>query len=516
VLPTFVIGLREGLEAALIVSIIATFLRRNGAGLRGMWVGVSIGIAISIAVGVVLRVVEQNLPQAGQEGMETVIGLIAVFFVTGMIFWMRTHARFMKRDLELHASEALSNGTTSALVVMAFLAVLREGFETSVFLLATFQSATSAPAAIIGAVLGIVVAIGLGYGIYRGGVRLNLQRFFNVTGLFLILVAAGLVLNALRTAHEAGWVTIGQATTVDLSWLAPAGSIQSALISGVLGIPRDPRVIEVLFWALYLVPMLALAFWPAGHRPDRPLARRLTFAGAGAALVGAVLLAVLVPMPTATVASTAPVEGGGTARLTWDSGRPTLTHAGRTYDDLRQTSSGHWSQQHVVGDLPATLDATTLLTYTGGRAPVGLDLRAAPGPYQASWTDGSTLRATTHGTGLVDAAVTGNVLLHLSGGGLTSTRVLGVDTGHWNLTSSYVARTTAALTQAAIDRRERDLWKTWFPIFLVVVAAGQLWKGRRLRPGPPAPTGSVADGSGRAAASKRPWEGSAHHARSSA
>jgi high-affinity iron transporter len=518
VLPTFVIGLREGLEAALIVSIIATFLRRNGAGLRGMWLGVALGIAISIAVGVVLRVVEQNLPQAKQEGMETVIGLVAVFFVTGMIFWMRTHARFMKRDLELHASEALSNGTTTALVVMAFLAVLREGFETSVFLLATFQSATSAPSAIIGAVLGIVVAVGLGWGIYRGGVRLNLQRFFTVTGLFLVLVAAGLVLNALRTAHEAGWVTIGQGTTVDLSWLAPAGSIQSALISGVLGIPRDPRMVEVLAWAIYLVPMLVLALWPARHRPGRALARRISLGGAVAALVAAVLLAVLVPLPTASVASSAPVAGGGTARVTWDSGRPTVTRAGHTYADLRQTSPGHWSQRHVAGDLPASVDATTLLGYNGGRSPVGLDVSAAPGPYRASWTDGSTLKLTTHGTGLVDAAVTGTVLLRLSGGGLTSTRVLSIDRGRWSLTPAYVAHTAAALTQATLDRRERALWKTWFPVFLVVVAAGLLWRVRRLRPTPQTPTGTGATGDRdlTTPASQRTLEGTTHHARSSA
>lgn len=515
-LPTFVIGLREGLEAALIVSIIATFLRRNGVGLRGMWFGVSLGIAISLAVGIVLRVVEQNLPQAKQEGLETIIGLVAVIFVTGMIVWMRTHARFMKRDLELHASEALSNGTTSALVVMAFLAVLREGFETSVFLLATFQSATSAPAAIIGAVLGIVVAIGLGYGIYRGGVRLNLQRFFSITGLFLILVAAGLVLNALRTAHEAGWVSFGQATTVDLSWLAPAGSVQAALISGVLGIPRDPRVVEVLGWALYLVPMLALALWPARLRPGRALARRLSFGGAVAALVAAVLLAVLVPLPSASVASVAPVKGGGTARVSWDAGQPTLTRAGQTYRDLRQTSPDHWSQRQVAGDLPSNIDVATLFTYTGGRAPVGLDVRAAPGPYRATWTDDSVLKLTTHRTGLVDAAVTGTVLLRLSGGGLTSTRVLSIDSGSWQVTPSYVAKTAAALTQAAIDRRERTLWKTWFPVFLVVVAAGLLWQARRLRPETPSPTGRAADRSDPTPASHRPLEGTTRHARSSA
>ncbi len=254
--------------------------------------------------------------------METVIGLVAVFFVTGMILWMRTHARFMKRDLEQHASEALSNGTTTALVLMAFLAVLREGFETSVFLLATFQTATSAPSAIIGAVLGIAVAIGLGYGIYRGGVRLNMQRFFSITGLFLILVAAGLVLSAFRTGHEAGWVTIGQGTTVDLAWLAPPGSVQSALISGVLGIPRDPRVIEVLAWACYLVPMLAIAFWPARHRPSRAAARRLSVAGAATALVAAVLLFVAVPLPSAAVPSSAPRAGRGQRDTHVDLGHP--------------------------------------------------------------------------------------------------------------------------------------------------------------------------------------------------
>src|SRR6201747_694654 len=243
-LPTFVIGLREGLEAVLVVSIIATFLRRIGASLRPMWCGVAAAVVLSIGVGVTLEVVEQNLPQRQQEGMEAVIGLVAVVFVTGMVLWMSTHARFLKRDLEGAAEKALGNGTSIALVAMVFLAVLREGFETSVFLLATFQAASSTVSAFAGAVLGILAAIVLGYAMFSGGVRLNLGRFFTVTSVFLILVAAGLVLSALRTGHEAGWVTIGQGRTVDLSWLAPAGSIRAALISGVLGIPADPRVVE--------------------------------------------------------------------------------------------------------------------------------------------------------------------------------------------------------------------------------------------------------------------------------
>jgi high-affinity iron transporter len=101
---------------------------------------------------------------------------------------------------------------------------------------------------VAGAVLGVLIAVGIGWGIYAGGVRLNLARFFRVTGAFLILVAAGLVVTALRTAHEAGWLNGGQQPTVDLSWLVAAGTVRSALITGVLGVPADPRLVEVLGW----------------------------------------------------------------------------------------------------------------------------------------------------------------------------------------------------------------------------------------------------------------------------
>ncbi len=219
-LATFVIGLREGLEAALIVGIIAAFLRNNGKSLFAMWWGVGLAIALSIAVGVGLSLVEQALPQAAQEGMETVIGAVAIFFVTGMIAWMQAHARSLKKDLEAEAAEAISHAGAFALASMAFLAVLREGFETSVFLLATFSAAQSAAWAATGAIIGLVLAVLIGWGIYAGGVRINLSRFFRITGAFLILVAAGLVISSLRTAHEAGWLYAGQQATVDSpGWL---------------------------------------------------------------------------------------------------------------------------------------------------------------------------------------------------------------------------------------------------------------------------------------------------------
>ncbi len=123
-IPTLVIGLREGLEAALIVGIIAAFLRKNRKSLVPMWIGVGIAVVLSVAVGVALAAVEQALPQAAQEGLETVIGAIAVFFVTGMIAWMHRHARGMRAELEHEAADALGKGGALALAVMAFLAVL--------------------------------------------------------------------------------------------------------------------------------------------------------------------------------------------------------------------------------------------------------------------------------------------------------------------------------------------------------------------------------------------------------
>src|SRR3984885_10009079 len=221
VLPTFVIGLREGLEAALIVGIVAAFLGQQGRrdALRQVWAGAAIAVVICIGIAIVLQVISSDLPQRQQEGLETVVGALAVCMVTYMIMFMRRHARDLKGDLEGAAASALAAGSSRALVMMAFLAVLREGFETAVFLLATFHASGDATASWLGAVLGILLAVAIGYGIYRGGVRLNLARFFRITSLVLVVVAAGLVMTAFHTANEAGWLSIGQTQAVDLSWL---------------------------------------------------------------------------------------------------------------------------------------------------------------------------------------------------------------------------------------------------------------------------------------------------------
>lgn len=263
-IPTFVIGLREGVEASLIVGIVAAFLNHQGnrKALRYVWVGVGIAVALCMAVGVALQVIDEQLPQRQQEQLETVVGLCAVGIVTFMIFWMRRHAAGLRKDLEESAADAMRTGSVIGLVAMAFFAVLREGLETAVFLLAAFQSADNSLTAGLGALLGILVAVAIGTAIYRGGVKLNLERFFRITAVFLVLVAAGLLASAAHTAHEAGWLNSLQGQAFDLSWLVVPGTVTSSLLTGMLGLQPRPVDVEVLVYVLYAIPMLAFVLWP--------------------------------------------------------------------------------------------------------------------------------------------------------------------------------------------------------------------------------------------------------------
>ncbi len=261
-----------------------------------MFVGVGIAFAASIAVGVGLDLVSAALPQAQQEMLETVIGGIAVVFVTTMIIWMNRNAFHLKGELEHDAAQAINTGGSLALAVMAFLAVLKEGFETAVFLLAAVQATHGSHwSAVAGGVAGIAVAVGIGVGLFFGAVKVNLGRFFRITGIFLVFIAAGLVMSSLRTAHEAGWITIGQQKVADLSSWMSARSVLGALVTGMFGIPTDPRLIEVLGWALYAVPVLLVFLWPARLTPTATARRRLLAGVATALAAAAVVLAVADP-----------------------------------------------------------------------------------------------------------------------------------------------------------------------------------------------------------------------------
>ncbi len=270
-IPTLVIALREGVEAALIIGIIAAFLVKEGRrdAIRQMWFGVAIAVALCVGIAVILRLVGQDLPQRQQEGLETVIGLIAVSAVSYMIIWMRRNAKGIKKVLEGNAASALASGSTMALVAMAFLAVLREGFETSVFLLAAFQDASDTTAAGAGAVIGLLAAVGIGLGIYRGGVRINLTRFFRVTGLILVFVAAGLLSTSLHTAHEAGWFNGLQGQALDLTWLVQPGTVSRLAAdrdAGPAALADGRRGADL---PLYVVPMALYVLWPDRLRVRR-------------------------------------------------------------------------------------------------------------------------------------------------------------------------------------------------------------------------------------------------------
>ena len=384
-LPTFVIGLREGLEAALIVGIVAAFLRRQGRRdlLRWVFAGVASSVVLCLAVGIALRVASQNLPQRQQEGLETVIGAVAVGMVTYMVVWMRRHSRELKGQLEGATADALVGGSGWALVAMAFLAVLREGFETVVFLLAAFNESGSGSAAGLGALFGIAVAVALGYGIYRGGVRINLSRFFRATGVVLVLVAAGLVVNALHTAHEAGWLDIGQQRTVDLSAVVRPGSVQASLLTGMLGVQDHPVLIEAIGWLAYLLPVGLYVGWPPGRKVAHAALARIALAAGAAAAVAALVLALVTPgRPQSNPVTRAGAISAGLVSRDGDEAvirvsAPTglvaaqrgeaESHVGLPTDVYTAVRTGE-----VAGGRPATISYAELAERNGGRLPLGV------------------------------------------------------------------------------------------------------------------------------------------------
>jgi high-affinity iron transporter len=486
---TFLIGLREGLEATLIVSIIAAFLKRNRQSTRPMFAGVALAVLISVAVGVGLDLLSATLPQAQQEMMETVINVIAVVFVTSMIIWMNRNAARLKGELEREAQQALNRGGALALVVMAFLAVLKEGFETSVFLLAAAETSHGNRwFAVLGGAIGIGASIALGVGLYFGGLKLNLGRFFRVTGVFLVLIAAGLVMGALRTAHEAGWVTIGQQRVFDFSPWMPSNSVQGALITGVFGIPPDPRLIEVLGWVLYAVPVLIVFLWPARLTAAPRIRRRLLAATSVALLIVAALLAIMVPagssVPGARVRAvtdglghTASVSliskpDGRLLAITGEGGSNTrsveLAAAGDQSADGIPVHVWEAAVPTDPGPSPPTVTLEQLSSLTGGRLPVGVTVARTPGPFHAQWAASTVYTVLTQGDSVVSAQATSNRTAVLTGGGLTGPKTVSVGglPTDWSTASVEDQSTAAQISANARERDERQLWKVWLPLVL--------------------------------------------------
>ncbi|MFG1702771.1 iron uptake transporter permease EfeU [Nonomuraea sp. M3C6] len=254
---SYLIGLREGLEAALVVSVLIAFLVKSDRKdkLSQVWTGVGAAVALSVAFGALLTFTAAHLEYTSQELFDAITSLLAVVFVTWMIFWMRRAARALSGELRGKLSDALQLGSL-AVVVMAFLAVAREGLETALLFFASVQGATTTAAPLIGISLGLLTSVLIGWGIYRSAVKINLTKFFTWTGLLLILVAAGIFKYGVHDLQEAGVLPGLNTFAFDISAVLPADSWYGALLSGMLNITPQPSVAEVVAWAVYLVPTL--------------------------------------------------------------------------------------------------------------------------------------------------------------------------------------------------------------------------------------------------------------------
>jgi high-affinity iron transporter len=256
---SFVIALREGIEAALIVSIVLAYLRQLGATDRSrlVWWGAGFAVSLSAAVGIVIFIAGAEFEGRAEEIFGGLVTLVAVGVLTWMIFWMRRQGARIKSELQDKVDTALVAGGL-ALAGLAFFAVLREGVETALFLFAAakgtaVEGTDVAPAAqVFGAVLGLGLATTLGVLIYRGGIRMNLRSFFRVTGLILIVVAAGLFAFSLHELQEAGWLPLLDTHAFDISSTLPDDAGAGAILRGLVGYHADPTWLEVLGWTAYL------------------------------------------------------------------------------------------------------------------------------------------------------------------------------------------------------------------------------------------------------------------------
>ncbi len=272
-LGNFVIGLREGLEAALVVGILVAYLVRTGhrRQLVPVWIGVGVAIALSLGVGALLTFTSSTLSGRQQEAFAGVTSVIAVIFVTWMVFWMRRTARSLKGELQGRLDTALGIGSV-ALATTAFLAVGREGLETAVFLWSAIQAAGSSAAPITGGALGLLTAVVLGYLLYRRSVTLNLATFFKVTGAALVVVAAGVLGYGVHDLQEGGLLPGLGSLAFDVRQAVPLSSWYGALLHGIFGFTPNSTWLQTIAHVGYLVPVLYLFFRPASRVPAPPRA----------------------------------------------------------------------------------------------------------------------------------------------------------------------------------------------------------------------------------------------------
>jgi len=269
VLANFLIGLREGLEAALVVSILVAYLVKTGRRdrLGTVWLGVAAAVLLSFAFGAVLTFGSQEMTFKAQEAFGGFMSILAVCLVTWMVFWMKRTARFLKKELEGRVEKALDMGFL-ALLGISFVSVAREGIETSLFIWSTTQ-ATSGTRPFLGAFLGLLTAAALGYLLYRSAIQINLAKFFKYTGIGLVVVAAGVLAYAVHDLQEAGILPGLYNTLFDVSVQVLVTSWYGILLKGTFNWNPAPTVLEATVWVVYLVVVMTLFLRkPRGSSPS--------------------------------------------------------------------------------------------------------------------------------------------------------------------------------------------------------------------------------------------------------
>lgn len=276
-------GLREGVEAALIVSIILAYLAKTGNARHfgKIWLGAGAATAVSIAVGAILFITIGGFEEPAEQIFEGFAMVIAAAVVTWMLFWMRRTAANIKGQLHAGVDRALTEGGIFGLAILAFTAVIREGIETALFLLGQATAAgTQATSTLAGAVIGLLIAAGIGYALYRGARVINLRTFFAWTGVALIFIAAGLLSHAVHEFIEAGWITVGTSTAFDISGVLPhdpdAGplGVVGSILRALVGYTSTPEWITLLTWLAYVAVVLYLYTRPLRPTEVRPAPER--------------------------------------------------------------------------------------------------------------------------------------------------------------------------------------------------------------------------------------------------
>ncbi len=270
-LSTFIIALREGLEAALIVGILVAYLVKSGrkAFLAPLWAGVALAVLASLATGAFLTITSTELSPRGEEFFAGTTSFLAVGLVTWMVFWMKRTARHLKGQLEGQMSTAILGGPF-ALAAAAFFAVVREGLETSLFIYANFKTVSSTPTATIGLLLGLGVAIALGYLIYRSSIKINLSKFFTYTGTALVVVAAGVLSYGIHEYQELGWLPGADFFIWDVTSVIAKESLLGGVLAGTIGFDTTTSWLQFIVWAAYLGTILSLYLKPAPSKPAVP------------------------------------------------------------------------------------------------------------------------------------------------------------------------------------------------------------------------------------------------------